>query len=106
MHHAEINYVRDRGSSFDRWTVLFFRDGERVVSGVSSPTFQLFNCDSEGAERLPQRTMYAVGQTGVYWFDTDESAEQVPPGGAVLVVVAATIDGVAREFCRLVGRDE
>jgi hypothetical protein len=98
---ADVFLDRASGTD-DAWTAVWFRDGVRIASGLTSPTLQVIK-RSDGTDLVAATAMTQVGSTGAY--KKDEAINKVTTGESYLAVVGMTHDGAARAFARVIGRD-
>lgn len=102
-YHADIHFTRDQANTQDEYTATWFKNGVRVAASITSPTIQVVK-RADGTDLIASTAMTEVGSTETYKYDAT-GAERQTVGEAVLVIVAATIDGGSRSFSRLIGRD-
>lgn len=105
VYAAQIDYVDDDGNEVDEFTVQWFRNGAPVTSGITSPTIQVIK-RADGTDLVAATSMTQIGTTGAYKYDESTAANRISAGEAVLVQVQATIDGAARTWRKVVGRDD
>lgn len=103
FYSADIQFTRDQANTQDEWTVTWFKNGVRVTSGVTGPTIQVVK-RADGTDLVAPTAMTEVGTTETFKKDCT-TTERVTVGEAVLVIAGGTIDGAARTFSRLIGRD-
>ena len=101
-YQAKVWMFDDENASVDRYAVLFHKNGQPVLSGVSSPTIQVFKA-SDGVDLVAATALTAVAATGV--FRHDESTNRITDGAAFFARVAATIDAATRTWIQPIGRD-
>ena len=102
-YQAKIWFLDD--TSNDRYAVVWFKNGEPIVAGITSPTIWVY--DTSGADLLgtsgsPQ-ALTQIGATGTYMHD--EGTNRVVDGTLYLARVRATIDGSTRTWYQQLGRD-
>jgi hypothetical protein len=102
LYSADIQFQRDEANTQDEYTVTWFKNGVRQTSGITSPTIQVIN-RSDGSNLIASTAMTQIGTTGSYKYD--EATNRLTAGEAAVAVVSGTIDGSARTFSRIVGRD-
>lgn len=101
VYHADVNLTIDETNSQDEYTVVWFKNGVRLTSGVSAAAIEVV--DREGDTLFNPITLEEAGAHGLYFHN--EETDRTTPGQAVTVIVSATIDGSTRIFSRLVSRD-
>lgn len=101
LYHADIDHTRDGLANKDEYTVIWFRSGVRITSGITSPTMQIVK-RADGTDLVAAAAMTQIGSTGAYKYD---ASTRLSPGEAALAIASATIDGAARTFARVIARD-
>ena len=105
LYHADIQFTRDEAHEQDEYTVTWFKNGVRIVTGISAATIRVVNRE-DGTDLVDAETeMAEITATGSYKYNEDEVGNRIVNGEAALVIVSASIDGNTRSFARLVGRD-
>ena len=104
VYHADIQFIRDSENLIDEYTVTWFKNGVRVVSGIQSPLLQVFK-RSDGTDLVPPNTMDFIGNTGSCKFDVTVLAQRQSLGDSYLVVASSVIDQGNRGFSWILGRD-
>lgn len=100
-YYADIKLTRDEVNDRDEYTVVWFKNGQPVTSGLSgTPTIRVY--DRAGSNLIATTNMTEV-ITGVWKYN--EAANLVTIGDAVIAHVAATIDSVARTDRAVLTRD-
>jgi len=99
IYFADIVFTK---STDDEYTVTWFKDGNRITSGITSPTINVVK-RSDGSDLVASTAMTQIGSTASYKYD--ESSDKTSAGEAYLVIVGATIDAGSRSFARLISRD-
>lgn len=102
VYHAAIELTVDDANSQDEYTITWFKNGVRVTSGITDPTIQVVK-RADGTDLIASATPTEIGSTGSY--KHDETTNRLTAGEAALCIVGATIDGSARSFEDIVGRD-
>jgi hypothetical protein len=102
-YHADIYAIIDETNTKDEYTVVWFKNGVRITSGITNPTIRV-------VERSTGDDLIAAGTamseiTGTQSFKYDEATNRLTAGEPAVAIVSATIDGSSREFARPVGRD-
>lgn len=101
VYHADIEVHIDTDNTQDEYTVTWFKNGQRLSSGITSPTIQVVK-RVDGTDLIASTAMTQIGSTGAYKYD---ASTRLTNGEAALVIVAATISGGSRSFAKVVGRD-
>jgi hypothetical protein len=101
-YQAKVTLTCDTsaGTPTDRYSVDFFRDSEPTVSGITSPSIEVFKED--GTDLIGSTGLTQIGATGRYTHD--ETTNLSVPGAAYNAVVTWTIDGSARTWPQPVSR--
>lgn len=103
VYYADIFFNRDSLNNRDEYTVPWYKSGDPVTSGITSPKIQVIN-RSDGTSLIPPTDMVQVGSSGVWKHDTG-STDRLTKGEAAIAMATATIDGASRTWTRVVGRD-
>lgn len=101
VYHADVFLTRDMLNSRDEYTVIWYKNGTPVTSGITVPTIQVVR-RSNGTDFIVASSMTQIGSTGAFKYDSDV---RLVSGEAGIAVVQATIDGASRTWRRVVGRD-
>ena len=99
VYHALIEYTFDDPE--DEYTVTWFKNGERVTSGITSPVIQVVK-RADGTDLVASTAMTQIGSTGSYKYD--EASNVISVDESYLAITSATIDAGSRSFACLVGR--
>jgi len=99
---AKIGLIDDNTNAVDRYTVAWFRNGEPVTTGITSPTIQVIKA-TDGTDLIASTAMTQIATTGLYRYN--ESTSRVVSGAIYLARAQATIDGSTRTWYQWVGRD-
>jgi hypothetical protein len=102
VYHADIELTVDETNLRDEYSAVWYKDGVRITSGITSPTIQVIK-RVDGTDLIASTAMTQIGSTGAYKYD--EATSRVIAGEAVVVVVNGTIDSAARTFARALSRD-
>ena len=102
VYHADIDLTIDTTNGKDEYTVTWFKNGIRIIAGITDPKVQVIR-RSNGADLISPKDMLQIGSTGSYKYD--ELTNRIVGGEAVLVAVTATIDSGSRSFIRVRSRD-
>lgn len=100
-YHAKIWVVKESTTS-DHYAVVFFKNGQPVTSGITSPTIQVIKA-SDGTDLIASGALTEVGSLGIY--KKDESTDKLVAGAICFAKVTATIDGSTRNWLQQIGRD-
>jgi hypothetical protein len=104
LYRASIEFEVDEANSRDEYTVVFNKNGVECASGdVTSPTIQVIK-RADGTDLIASGALTEIGSTGIYKKDATTTS-RITAGEAVIVIVAATIDGATRTIKRPLGRD-
>lgn len=103
VYHADILFTRDQTNSNDEYTVLWYRNGIPLTSGVASPTIAAVK-RANGTDLISVKNMTQIGATAMFKYDAT-GTERQSLGEASIVTVTAVIDSALRTFSRIVGRD-
>lgn len=101
-YQAKVTLTDDNGGTTDRYVTVWFKDGQPVVAGITSPTIQVVKV-ADGSDLIASNTMTQIASLGLYRFD--EATNRVVNGVAYIAKVTATIDGSARTWYQPVSRD-
>jgi hypothetical protein len=105
VYPADIQFTRDDDNDKDEYTVLWFRNGTPVTSGITVPLIQVVK-RADGTDLIASTAMTQIGSTGAYKYDESTAASRVADGEAVIVICTATINGSARSWRKTVTRDD
>lgn len=101
-HYAAKVWVIKEGTTADHYAVAFYKNGQRVTSGVTSPTIQVIK-GSDGTDLIAETALTEIGST--HRFKKDEATNEMVAGAVYFAVVSATIDGSLRGWDQQIGRD-
>jgi hypothetical protein len=102
-YQAKVWLFDDNAGDADRYAVVFFKNGQPVVSGITSPTIQVIAV-ADGTDLIEATALAEVGSLGLYRY-TATTTERISDGAAYIAKVSATIDGGGRTWFQPVGRD-
>jgi hypothetical protein len=104
-YQARVDIVRDSsaGTPTDRYIVTWFRNGMAVLTGITSPTIQVWKA-SDGSDLIASTAMAEIASTQTFKYDATTTA-RITVGAAYVAKIGATIDGTARVWTQVVGRD-
>lgn len=107
-YQAKVWMVDDdaAGTPTDRYAVIWFKNGQPVVSGITDTDLWVFDhagSDLIGTAGSPG-TMTEIGSSGTYYYGATSTA-RLADGSLYLARVRATINGATRIWYQQVGRD-
>lgn len=102
VYPADIQFTRNLNTEIDEYTVVWYRNGAVVTSGITSPTIMVTK-RSDGTSLVAETAMTQIGSTGSYKYD--EAEDFVVAGRAYLVTATAVINGSERVWVKVIGRD-
>lgn len=102
VYPAYLDVTIDGGNTQDEYTVTWYKNGVLQTSGITSPTITVVK-RADGTDLIATTAMTQIGSTGSYKYD--ETTNRLTEGEAALVTVAATMDGSARTWRKVVSRD-
>ena len=100
-YHAKVWVVKE-STTTDHYAVGFFKNGQPVTSGITSPTIQVIKA-SDGTDLIASGALTQIGSLGIY--KKDESTNKMTAGQIYFAKVEATIDSATRTWYQQVGRD-
>lgn len=100
-YSAKVWIIKE-STTADHYAVAFYKNGQRVTSGVTSPTIQVIK-GSDGTDLIGSTALTEIGST--HRFKKDESTNKLVAGAIYFAVVSATIDGSGRSWDQQIGRD-
>lgn len=100
--YAAKVWVIKEGTTADHYAVRWFKNGQPITSGITSPTIQVIK-GSDGTDLIASTALTEIGST--HRFKKDESTNKMVAGQIYFAVVTATIDGSSRSFDQQIGRD-
>jgi len=100
-YHATIWVVKE-STTVDHYAVIFFKNGQPITSGITSPTIQVIKA-SDGTDLVVSTALTEVGSLGIY--KKDETSNKLVGGAIYFAKVVATIDGSSRTWLQQIGRD-
>ncbi len=101
-YQAKVWLTDDDGNTYDRYVGVWFKNGEPITSGITSPTIQVIQA-SDGNDLVSVQSMTQIGSTGMYKYD--ENTNRIADGAVYVAKVQATIDSATRTWYQPVGRD-
>jgi hypothetical protein len=100
VYHASIDMNKDGAA--DEYTVVWFRSGVPVLTGITSPTLTVSK-HTDGSIIINGVAM--TNNIGILKYDTTASGEKQVVGEGYFIKANATIDGYARTFGMNISRD-
>ncbi len=103
VYHADIELTVDGEvpQDQDEYTILWYKNGVWVASGVTNPKIQVIK--QNGADLITLTGMNEAGSTHIFTYS--EASNIITYGDAVTVVATATIDGSTRTWPKTLFRD-
>lgn len=98
---AKVWIIRE-GTTADHYGVGFFKNGQPVTGGITSPTIQVIK-GSDGTDLIASTALTEIGSLGIY--KKDEATNKMTTGALYFAKVTATIDGSSRTYLQQIGRD-
>lgn len=100
-YHAKVWVIKE-STTTDHYAVVFFKNGQPVTAGITSPTIQVIKA-SDGTDLIASTALTEVGSLGIY--KKDESTNKMTAGAVYFAKVTASIDGSTRTWLQQIGRD-
>jgi hypothetical protein len=100
-YHGKVWVIKESTTS-DHYAVVFFKNGQPVTSGITSPTIQVIKA-SDGSDLIASGALTQVGSLGIY--KKDETTNKMTAGAIYFAKVEASIDSATRTWWQQVGRD-
>lgn len=101
VYYADIQYIRD--NSQDEYTVSWFKNGQRLLNGVTNPFISVFN-RSDGSNLFANSGLTEIGTIHSFKYDALENRQA--SGNTYVAITSGTIDGLVRSDSALLGRDQ
>ncbi len=102
VYHADVVLTLDEANTNDEYTVTWFKNGQRLTTGITSPQIQVLN-RLDGSDLIALTAMTEIGSSGSY--KHDESTNRVTAGEAGIAIVTASIDSAQRTWSTIVSVD-
>ena len=102
IYTAKVWLYDDDANSYDRYNVVWYKNGVPVTSGITTPLIQVIK-SSDGADLVASVAMTQSASTGLYYYN--EATNRITSGAAYVIKVTATIGGAARTHYQPTGRD-
>lgn len=93
---------RDAAGGNDRYVVIYFKNGQPVTSGITSPTIQVIK-SSDGTDLVASVALTQIASLGLY--KRDEPTNKITVGAGYVIKVTATIDSATRTWYQPISRD-
>lgn len=100
-YHGKVWVIKE-STTTDHYAVVFFKNGQPVTSGITSPTIQVIKA-SDGTDLIASTALTEVGALGIY--KKDEGTNKMVAGAIYFAKVQATIDSSTRSWLQQIGRD-
>lgn len=100
-YQAKVALVDDNGGTADRYVVSWYKNGNLLTSGITSPTIQVIKA-ADASDLVASTAMTEIASASYRYV---EATDRIVAGVAYIAIVAATIDGSTRSFRQPVGRD-
>ncbi|HRS28491.1 MAG TPA: hypothetical protein P5255_09515 [Phycisphaerae bacterium] len=101
VYWAEIELRLDEDGGMDRWSVLWYRDGVLLTTGVSDAALTVQRATT-GAPLLNGVSLTDIGGGHLLY---SEDTDRIDLGTPYIATVSATIDGATRTWSKPIGRD-
>src|SRR3990167_940344 len=101
-YQCKVELIDDDGSGNDRYSVVFFKNGEPITSGITVPKITVIK-DADGTTLIAEDDLTEVGGLGHYRYT--EGTDRVVSGAAYKAKITATIASATRSWFQPVGRD-
>ncbi|MBP9035255.1 MAG: hypothetical protein KBG29_15245, partial [Pseudomonadales bacterium] len=102
VYWAEIELRLGEDGGMDRWSVLWYRDGVLLTTGVSDAALTVQRATT-GAPLLNGVSLTDIG--GGHFLYSSEDTDRIDLGTPYIATVSATIDGATRTWSKPIGRD-
>src|SRR3972149_6972605 len=101
-YQAKVVLLDDDTGTNDRYLVTFFKNGEPITSGITSPTIRVIKA-SDGTDLIAVTALSEIGSLGMY--QKAEATNRVVDGSGYVAKVQATIASATRTWLQPIGRD-
>lgn len=101
-YQAKVWLTDDDTGTADRYTVVWYKNGQPIVSGITSPTIQVYKI-ADGSDLVASTAMTEIASTGTYRYV--EASNRIVDGVGYIILVSATIGGSGRTWYQPVSRD-
>ena len=99
-YQAKVWLVDDNTGSNDRYVTVWYKNGEPIFTGITSPTIQVIKV-ADGTDLVASTAMAQIGATGMYRYD--EGTNRLVDGAAYVIKVQASIDSSTRTWIEPIG---
>lgn len=103
VYQAKVGFIDDNAGAKDIYTVVWYKDGAPLLSGLTTPEIEVLK-ETDGTALIATASMTQIGSTGMYKYEAS-TTERAVDGAHYLVRAKATIDGANRNWYQWVGRD-
>lgn len=100
LYTAQIEFAKDTANSRDEYTVKWLKNGVPQTSGITTPLIKVTKRDN--TDLVAETAMTNVGSGNLIY---NEATNRQTAGESYIITVTATIDGTARPFTKVTGRD-
>jgi len=101
-YQAKLWVFDDNFGGFDRYEVVFFKNGQPITAGITDPKIQVIK-SADGGDLIAEDDLTQIGALGLYKYD--EATDRMIGGVSYIAKVTATIDAGTRIWYQPVGRD-
>ena len=102
-YQAKVWMTDDDAGTSDRYTVVWFRNGQPITSSITVPTIEVIKA-ADGTDLIASTAMTQIGTTGTYRY-TATGASRIVNGVSYIILVQATIQGATRSWYQGLSRD-
>jgi len=102
-YQCKVWLFDDNTGTTDRYAVAYFKNGQPITTGITSPTIQIIKA-SDGTDLIASTALTQIASLGLYKYDATTTA-RITSGPAYMAKIQATIDGATRTWYQPVGRD-
>ena len=100
-YQAKVTLIDDNTGTADRYIVVFYKNSQPIVTGITTPTIQVVQLD-DGEDLIEATALAQVDTTGMYQL-TDGA--RTTAGASYMAIVKGTIAGSERSWYQPIGRD-
>lgn len=102
-YQAKVWLQDDNGGTADRYVVVYFKNGQPITAGITSPTIQVIKT-ADGTDLVASVALTEIPTSTGLW-KRDETTNRVVNGASYIAKVQAIIDGATRTWFQPIGRD-
>lgn len=102
VYQAKVTLLDDNSGSYDRYAVVWFKNGAPVTTGITDAKIQIIKA-TDGTDLVAEASMTQIASTGLYRYS--EGSNRVVDGASYIAKATATIDAATRTWYQPVGRD-